>query len=285
MPVTSRHSFKTVLVYNCRMFDPSNPRISALIIDMDGVLWRGDQLLVDIPKTFGRIQKLGLKALLLTNNSTRDVQHFLNKFSGLGVELQPDQVLNSAEATAAVLKKRFPQGGAIFPVGESGLESALLRAGFSLNGTRPLAVVVGLDRGLTYEKLAAAALHIRDGVPFIGTNPDTTYPIPSGEVPGAGAILALLEAATGLAPEVIGKPAAGIFHQALNRLELEPHQALVIGDRLDTDITGAQAAGCPTAMVLSGVSSREAAQTWQPSIDRISPDLNALLDQLEAELA
>ena len=256
--------------------------IKALIIDMDGVLWRGSHLLVDLPAAFARIKTLGLQALLLTNNATRDVTAYVEKFANLGVQLAPEQVLNSAEATARVLQRRFPQGGSIFPVGEAGLESTLREYGFELNGAPPIAVVVGLDRGMTYAKLEQATLHIRAGVPFIGTNPDKTFPVPAGEVPGAGSILALLEAASGVSPEIIGKPSPGIFFQALERLGVGPTEALVIGDRLDTDITGAQAAGCRTAVVLTGIADKASAETWQPAIDLISADLNELLDQLEA---
>jgi 4-nitrophenyl phosphatase len=144
-------------------------------------------------------------------------------------------------------------------------------------------VIAGLDRGLNYDKLRRATLLIRSGVPFFGTNPDKTFPTPDGQVPGAGALLALLEAASGVSPIIIGKPNPAMYRLAMQRLGARLEETLAVGDRLETDIAGAQALGCPCALVLSGVSSREAAQTWQPTPDLIASDLGELLTLLPGE--
>ncbi len=255
--------------------------IRALILDMDGVLWRGDQLLIDPPAVFERIARVGAKALLMTNNATRTVEHYFEKFARLGVRLAPWQVLTSAQAAAQYLRKKHPNGGTLFVIGEDGLLRTLKESGFDHGQRDPLAVVAGLDRQLTYDKLRLATLLIRSGVPLVGTNPDRSFPTPEGLVPGAGAILAALEAASDVSPLIIGKPQPIMYRQALQRLGTRPEETLAVGDRLETDIQGAQACGCKTALVLSGVTTPQAAHAWRPPPDLIAPDLNAVLDLLQ----
>jgi len=124
-------------------------------------------------------------------------------------------------------------------------------------------------------------LLIRAGAPFIATNPDPTFPTPEGLVPGAGAIIAAIEAATGVEAEVIGKPNPGMYRVALQRLKAAPEETLVVGDRLETDIAGAQALGCRTALVLSGVTDEQRARQWDPAPDWIFPDLQTLLEKFD----
>ncbi len=252
--------------------------IKALILDMDGVLWRDNTPIGDLPAIFGRMRERDLKVALATNNATRTVDQYLEKFSGFGVSLEPWQIVSSAYTAADVLRKRFPDRGAVFVVGENGLQRALAEAGFQPitdpeNETVPVAVVGGMDRAVTYAKLRRATLHIRTGIPFYGTNPDKTFPTPVGLVPGAGAILAAIEAATSVEPVIVGKPQPEMMYAALDRLGTAPEETLVVGDRLETDIASGQAAGCKTALVLSGVSSREQAQDWQPAPDFIVENL------------
>ena len=123
-----------------------------------------------------------------------------------------------------------------------------------------------------------ATLHIRAGARFYATNPDKTFPTPDGLVPGAGAILASIVAATDVQPIIIGKPKPAMMYMALENLGTTPGEALVVGDRLETDIAAGQAAGCKTALVLSGVSTREQAENWKPSPDFIFDDLSSIMD-------
>jgi 4-nitrophenyl phosphatase len=138
-------------------------------------------------------------------------------------------------------------------------------------------MVAGIDRTLTYHKLRRATLHIRSGVPFYGTNPDTTFPTPAGLVPGAGSILAAIEAATGIRPVVIGKPSPFMLELAIERMNLAGDEVLVVGDRLETDIAGGQSAGAHTALLLSGVSQMEEANIWIPKPDLVAKDLADLV--------
>jgi 4-nitrophenyl phosphatase len=257
--------------------------IKALILDMDGVLWRDNTPIGNLPAIFNCIQECGLKVALATNNATRTMEEHLAKLSGFGLTLEPWQVISSAAAAAKVLSKRFPGGGTVFVVGENGIQNALGEHGFTpiidpSNEITPVAVVSSFDRGVTYQKLSRATLHIRAGAPFYGTNPDKTFPTPEGLVPGAGAILASIEAATDVKPIIIGKPQPAMMYMALEQLGTLPEETLVVGDRLETDIAAGQAAGCKTALVLSGVSTLEQAQQWQPAPDFIFDDLGSILD-------
>lgn len=254
--------------------------IRALILDMDGVIWKDQQPLGDLPVIFNQIEQLGWKIVFASNNSTYAVEHFLEKLHRFGINLEPWQIVGSAEVTAIYLQKQYPNGGGVFILGEMGLAQTLEMYDFYHHEVGVLAVVAGLDRTITYDKLARATLLIRAGVPFIGTNPDLTYPTPEGQVPGAGAILALLEAASGVPPVIMGKPGTAIYHVCLERLGTKPGETLVVGDRLETDITGGQAAGCPTALVLSGVTTIEQALKWQPPPDWIGQDLETFVKKI-----
>lgn len=259
------------------MISKLSPRIQALILDMDGVLWRENTLLVDLPAVFSRIQDLGLRVVLATNNATRSVDMYLERFQGFGVKLESSQVVNSAIALGYLLKKRFPAGGPVYIIGEKGVADTLAEYGFSHSETNPLAVIVGMDRQINYEKLTRATLFIRAGLPFYATNPDKTFPTPQGLVPGAGAIIAAVEAATDVQPIYGGKPQPTMLQVALERLGTSAEETLAVGDRLETDILGGHLAGCRTALVLSGVATLQDAQQYTPRPDLIAPDLAKLV--------
>lgn len=256
--------------------------IQALILDMDGVIWRKKTPIGDLKKIFERVNALGLKYVFATNNSTETIDSYHKLLTGNGIPVNGHQIITSATATAQYLKNEFPNGGNIFMVGMEGLAITLQEYGFSVGEENALAVVVGLDRHLNYEKLRTATLLIRNGVPFIGTNPDKTFPTPQGLVPGAGSMLAAIEAATDVSPLIIGKPKGTMFLQALDTLQISPENALVVGDRLETDIAGGQAAKCNTALVLSGVATETDGKAWKPAVDIIVKDLETLVSRLGA---
>jgi 4-nitrophenyl phosphatase len=260
-------------------FEPS--KIESIILDMDGVLWQEDKPIGNLPKIFSDINALGLKVALATNNATKSIKEFQKKLQAFGITLEPWQIVNSAQATAHFLNQKFADKGPVYIVGESGLMEILAENGFYHQENNPLAVVVALDRGINYEKLRKATLFIRSGIPFIGTNPDRTFPTPEGQVPGAGSILATIEAATGVQPFVIGKPNIIMYQFALERLGSIPERTLVVGDRLETDIAGAQKLGSPCALVLSGVTDEESAWKWNPSPEIIVDNLTDLINDLK----
>lgn len=255
---------------------------------MDGVLWRDSQALLDMPFFFNELKALGMPVVFATNNGTRSIAMYVERLAQFGVTVEPWQVVNSAIATAEYLHKQFPQGGPVYVTAETGVIEALLEQGFEPisdpNTTvDPLVVVAGMDRSMNYEKLAQAALFIRAGKPFIFTNPDQTFPTPRGLVPGAGALLAYLEVSTGVKATIIGKPEPHLYRFSMERLGTLPAETLAVGDRLDTDILGAQRTGCPTVLVLSGVTSPFEAAQWQPQPDLILNNLADLLPLLKLQ--
>lgn len=233
-------------------------QIRYLLADMDGVLYRGEEPLPGAARFVRWLERRGIGLLYITNNSTRTPQQYVEKLAGMGITARPGQILTSALATRAYLEERAPRGTLVYLIGMEGLRQALLGDGYFVPEKRaPDYVVVGWDRELTYDKLRLATLAIRGGARFIGTNPDRTFPSPEGIIPGAGAILAALEAATDLQPTVIGKPARWMMEEGMKRLGAAPTQTAVLGDRLETDILGGNRLGLVTLMVLTGVHGRE----------------------------
>jgi 4-nitrophenyl phosphatase len=254
------------------------PDIQGLILDMDGVLWRGEEPLLDMPSFFRGAEEAGLKVILATNNATKSVPQYQEKLRRYGAELRPEQIVNSPMSAAFYLSKKHPAGGPIFVVGEAGITDTLAENGFYHAEEGVLAVVAGLDRHITYPKLSRACQLIRDGVEFVGTNPDITFPSPHGLTPGAGAILAFIEAGSGgVKPVITGKPEAFMFELAISRLGTTRATTLAVGDRLDTDILGGQRSGCRTAVVLSGIATHDDIAAWTPSPDLILNNLSDLL--------
>ena len=258
---------------------PSN--IKALILDMDGVVWKADAPIGDLPKTFARIRERGLKFVFATNNGTKTPEEYQQKLADLGVDIEPWQVVTSALGIAFMLSQKYPRGTKIFMIGEDGIRVALEEKGFQIltveNATEAQAVVMGIDRGINFDKIAEAALLVRAGIPFYTTNTDKTFPTPRGEIPGSGAWVSVITYATGIDPIIAGKPFPYLMELSLERLGTTKEETLVVGDRLETDIAAGQGVGCPTALVLSGVSTKEQADEWKPKMDVIADDLASLV--------
>lgn len=254
--------------------------IRALILDYDGVLWHDTQPVGNLPEIFSAIAQRGWKVIIVTNNATRKVEQYLQGFLQIGLALEPWQVINAAIATSLYMKNRFPLGGPVHIVGETGIRYYLQQQGFEESEEDVIAVIGSLDREISYAKIHKAASLIRAGALFIGTNPDPTYLTPNGLAPAAGVILAALEAASGVKPVIMGKPEQEIFLQALTCLDVPPQETLVVGDRLDTDIVGGIRVGCKTGLVFTGVTSPEQANNSDVKPDFVAQDLTALLAQL-----
>lgn len=246
--------------------------INALIIDMDGVLWHGNQPLPGLLDFFHTLRSKRLPFILATNNASQTKKQYVDKLAALNIDVSTSEILTSGSATAVYLAKRYePASTRVFVIGENGATKPLLEQGFSLtdlfeikseDSSRGADVVVcGLDRHLSWEKLATATLNIRAGADFIGTNGDTTLPTERGVTIGNGAILAALEAATGVKPLLVGKPEPIMYQQALKILGTKPEETVAIGDRLNTDILGAVRTGIRSLLVLSGISTRHDLQS------------------------
>lgn len=261
--------------------------IGGLIIDMDGVLWHGDQALPGLTAFFHTLRDLRLPFVLATNNASITAEQYVAKLAGMRVEIGVHEILTSGMATAWYLSERYiPARTRVYVIGSAGLRQPLLDKGFILideHDLKPARLVVsGLDKSLTWEKLCNAALHIQAGAGFYGTNGDVTLPTERGFLPGNGATLAALTAATGVAPTIIGKPAPIIYQQALALLAVAPERMVAIGDRLDTDILGAARTGIRSVLVLSGISRADEIRRLDYAPTWVMRDIQELTKALRA---
>jgi len=255
--------------------------ISAFIIDMDGVLYRGNTAIPGARDFISALEETGRKFLLLTNNSSLTPAQYEAKLAGMGIKVPKEKIFTSAQATTLYLRTIAGAGAKIFLIGMDGIREALLAEGFTLSEDKDVDfVVVGIDFNLSYEKLKKATLAIRAGATFIGTNPDKTLPAEEGFYPGNGAILAALEASTGVKPVIVGKPSPLIFEMALKRLGSTPEETAVVGDRLETDILGAHRAGLKGILVLSGVTDRNSLASAEPKPDMVFESVKDLAEAL-----
>jgi HAD superfamily hydrolase (TIGR01457 family) len=252
-------------------------RYDALLFDLDGVLYRGDEPVIFAVEVMAALRDAGACIAFLTNNSSRTPEQVADKLRGIGVEARPEEVVTSALATADVLAEAG--GGTAFVIGQDGIRRALEGVGVVLVDGEPDRVdhvVVGVDVEVTYARLATACVLVERGANLIATNPDASFPVPGALWPGAGALLAVITTTTGAEAEIVGKPFAPLFASARRRTGAS--NPLVIGDRLDTDIAGANALGWDSLFVLTGVSRLEelAASPHRPT--DVAGDLRRLLE-------
>jgi 4-nitrophenyl phosphatase len=260
---------------------------------MDGVLWHGKTPLPGLVSFFEQLRMCNLPFVLATNNASLTQAQYIDKLASMGVEVQAEEILTSSMATARYLKETLPSDKKrVFVIGEEGLKQPLRDQGFELTDlyevaqpdkgiTGPDIVVSGLDRTLTWDKLATATIAIKAGALFYATNADTTLPTELGEVMGNGGTIAALEAATGVSPISIGKPQPILYQQAFDILGSDKANTVAIGDRLDTDILGAVNAGMRSLMVLTGVSSKEDIDELDYAPTWIVEDLPGVTDLLK----
>ncbi len=263
-------------VTSCRL--PS--AIRHLIVDMDGVLWRGDTPVPGLHEFFAFLREREIGFILATNNSSRLPEQYAEKLARFGVEVSPEHILTSSQVAAAYLATVAPPGTRVYAIGEEGVRQALEERGFVLTDEEAAYVVVGWDRQLTWSKLATAALLIYEGAAFVGTNPDTSYPFERGPVPGNGAQLAALQTATGVAPLVVGKPEPWMYKEALRRMGAQRETTAVIGDRLDTDIAGGVRLGLKTVLVLSGIATQADLAASPVKPDLVCADIRELIGRM-----
>ncbi len=250
--------------------------IHALVVDMDGVLWRGDTPLPGLTDFFDLLRSRSIAFRLATNNSSKTQDQYVGKLSSMGVQVAPDRILTSAVATAQHLADIAP-GALVYVIGEDGVRQALVDHGLRLSdGSLADYVVGGWDHSINFRKLSEATLLIRAGAQFIGTNPDRTWPSERGLLPGTGATLAYLQAATDVEPLIIGKPEQMMFDIALRDMGAVPAHTAMLGDRLETDILGGQRAGLRTILVLTGVSDKAALDASQVKPDWVFESVQQL---------
>ncbi len=234
----------------------------SIISDMDGVIYRGSQLVEGAQDFVKRLIETNTKFLFLTNNSEQTPIDLRKKLESKGIHgVKEENFITSAMATAIFLHDQHP-GGTAYVIGGGGLISELYNAGFSLSESNPDYVVVGKTSSFNFEVMKKAVNLINKGAKFIGTNPDMTDPIEGGIEPACGSILAAIEAATGKKPYIVGKPNSLMMTIATRKLGVHASETIMIGDRMDTDIVGGLEAGMTTCLVLSGVTQKEMIDTF-----------------------
>ena len=252
----------------------------AILLDLDGVLFRGDRPIDGAPETVAALRRSGKRPVFLTNNSSRTPEQVAAKLTGLGFEAAPGEVVTSALATAELLAAGGGEATA-YVIGQDGIREALDDAGIGIvdgDASSASYVVVGWDGTVTYEALRRATVLVRAGARLVATNADASYPAQSGELwPGAGAILAAVEVASGRRAEVVGKPHRPLFETAMERAGTR--NVLMVGDRVETDIAGAVAAGIDAVLVLSGAATGSDLFDHDALPVAVLPDVGGILDE------
>lgn len=236
----------------------------AYVFDLDGTVYLGDRLLPGAGETIARLRGLGRPLIFLSNNPLHTRQAYAAKLTALGVPTPEDAVINSSYVLVRHLTSEAPKAR-LLVIGEASVKAELREAGFVLTDdpAQTDVVVACFDRTFDYRKLQAAFDAIRGGARFIATNRDPYCPVPGGGLPDCGAIIAAIEACTGHAvEEVVGKPSRIMARVILERVGVPAPECLMVGDRLETDLALARAAGMASAIVLSGATDEAALARW-----------------------
>lgn len=251
------------------------------LVDLDGVAYRGPLPVEHAAASLGAARGAGMRLAFVTNNASREPEAVASQLSGLDIPARAEDVMTAAQAAAEVLATRLDRGDAVLVVGGAGLLTAVRAKGFRVVDSAaddPVAVVQGFAPEVGWRELAQAAYAVQRGAWHVASNRDMTLPNEHGLAPGNGALVEVVRAATGVEPESAGKPAPTLFRLAAERYGAV--RPLAVGDRLDTDLAGARAAGIPGLHVLTGVSTGRdavlAAPAERPSF--VSEDLRGLLE-------
>ena len=257
-----------------------------VIFDLDGVLILGTDPVPGAPDAIGRLRESRIPLAYGTNNASRTAGEVADLLTSIGIPATADEVMTSAQAAAAVLAQRFPAGSPVLVVGAPALAQDVREVGLQTVTSaddKPVAVVQGYGPAVGWPVLAEACLAIRAGATWVATNLDRTLPSPRGPLPGNGSLVAVLATALNRQPDlVVGKPDPGLFQQAAQSRNAA--RTLVVGDRLDTDIEGANRAGMDSLLVLTGVSQRAdlAAAPPERRPTYVAEDLSALFQPATA---
>lgn len=245
------------------------------LIDMDGVLVSGRSLIPGAADFIHRIQEKEQAYLVLTNNSIYTARDLAHRLKTIGLEIPSEKIFTSAMATASFLDSQLPHGKA-FVIGESGLTDAIYAIGYVISDLEPDYVVLGETTSYNMVLITKAVQLIANGARFIATNPDPTGPSDSGLVPATGALAALIERATDVAPLYVGKPNPFMMRAALNYLGAHSEETVMIGDRMETDIVAGIESGLSTVLVLTGVATRESIKRFPYCPGRVVASLEEI---------
>ena len=256
--------------------------LECFLLDMDGTVYLGPNAIDGAAEFIAFLQQSGRRRLFFTNNPTADATQYSAKLAGMGIQAAPGDILTSGEATARYLVSETDYRRA-FVIGTPSFEAELHQAGLTLTDKEPDVVVLAFDKTLTYAKLETACLLLRDGLPYIATNPDKLCPTEYGYIPDCGATAELLRAATDRWPKFIGKPNAEMVRMGLQKLGAVPDTTAMVGDRLYTDMQMAYNAGITSILVLSGESTLDDLESVERRPDFVFPSVRELRQALADE--
>jgi glycerol 3-phosphatase-2 len=251
-----------------------------LLIDLDGVVWIGAEPVPGSPETLAALLEAGKEVAFVTNNPSRAPAAYAERLRGMGVDVGPKRIVTAGIVTARLAGEAAGPGGGAFVIGASTLREMVAAAGANVlegeAGREAAVVVVSGYRGFDYEQLRTAKMALDAGAALVATSHDPTMPMPGGEWPGTGAILAAVETASGRRAEIGGKPERHLFELALEAIG-RPERVAMVGDRIASDIDGGRAAGLATVLVLSGAEGRAEAEAADPAPDHVLENLTGLL--------
>ncbi|MBD8070455.1 TIGR01457 family HAD-type hydrolase [Bacillus sp. PS06] len=230
------------------------------LIDLDGTMYRGSEKIEAASDFVKALVKKDIPYLFVTNNSSRTPEQVAEKLLEFDIPTTKEHIFTTSQATANFINEQ-EKAASVYVIGEQGLKEAISEKGFIITDQRPQYVVIGLDRELTYEKLATACLAVRDGARFISTNADIAIPTERGLVPGNGSLTSVITVSTGVQPIFIGKPEQIIMEQALKVLGTPLADTLMVGDNYDTDIMAGMNTGLDTLLVHTGVTTEVMLET------------------------
>ncbi|GAB3946636.1 HAD-IIA family hydrolase [Corynebacterium tapiri] len=249
------------------------------LTDMDGVLIREGDMIEGADKFLEALRSNDIRFMVLTNNSMATPRDLAARLLRQGLDIEPERIWTSATATAKFLSNQGTDGG-VYAIGEAGLTTALHEAGFILTSSSPEYVVLGETRTYSFEAITTAINLINEGARFICTNPDVTGPAPQGVLPATGAVASLITAATGMKPYFVGKPNPVMMRTALNAIGAHSERAVMIGDRMDTDVRSGLEAGMRTVLVRSGISDDAEVERYPYRPTRIVGSVADLADRI-----
>lgn len=253
----------------------------ALVCDLDGVLYRGAEQIQGASDAIRSLRDAGIRVLFCSNNSRPTIEQYRDRLSGFGIDATDDDILSSAVVSSEVLARRFEPDDCVFVVGGDGLREAVISAGLRVadESEGVAAVLVGWDPDFDYGAMRSASIAVLSGAALIASNDDAAFPAENALWPGAGAILASIEVASGTRAEVLGKPHEPMLDAIERRLGRNARIAAV-GDRPETDLEGATARGWTTILVTSGVTDDATARALEPQPDAVLASIAALPDLL-----
>lgn len=254
-------------------------RAESWLCDMDGVLIRDGRMIEGADRFLDRLRATNRPFLILTNNSLFTPREVRDQLTSMGLQVSEQQLWTSALATAKFVNTQRPSGSA-FVIGQESVHEALRNVGYREDDVRPDYVVLGETQDYSFDDIATALRLVEAGSHFVATNPEPTGQSPTGPLPGVGALAAMIQSATGVAPYFVGKPNPVMIREGLNILGAHSKTTVMIGDRMDTDVQAGVEAGLGTILVLSGVATVEEVERFPFQPSRIVNSVADLIDEL-----